>query len=48
MDSSAFNYPIPMRWTFWAIVIVSPPLAIWKLVEISLWLFHHLHVDLTP
>ncbi len=28
--------------------IVSVPLTLWKLVEIVIWICHHVHIGVTP
>ena len=27
---------------------ISVPLGIWKLIEIGIWLYHHIHMTVTP
>ena len=30
------------------LLLIAVPLAIWKLVEIVIWICHHVHVGVTP
>jgi len=43
MDSSAFYAPRWLSNWYIATVIICPPLAAWKLVEIGIWVISHLH-----
>jgi len=33
---------------FGAMIFIGGPLAIWKLIDIAIWLFNHVHIGIKP
>jgi len=46
MDSSAFSGLGKMLTVMMVLLVLFIPLGVWKLVEIIIWLFKHIKVDL--
>lgn len=48
MDGSAYRGMgeaiMALFYAFVAVLAVTVPLAIWKLIDIGIWIFHHVHV----
>lgn len=45
MDNNAFGGLETLFWTLIIGLLVTLPLAIWKLIEIILWIFNHLTIS---
>jgi hypothetical protein len=43
MDGSAFRGIGDAIFYLFIVACVAIPLAVWKLVDIAIWLFHHIH-----
>jgi hypothetical protein len=40
------NFPFPDLSGFLVVLMISFPLAIWKLIDIIIWLCHHIHITI--